>query len=353
MTNISIILTAYNDEKTVRQCLESIIAQENTDMQMECVIVDDCSTDNTLALIRRVAGTYQGNIDFRIYRHQSHHGLSRARNTGLERAQGDYVMFVNATDRLRPECMDAYMVSLMRYWDADVIVGNVFNTETQQTLLSNISSPLALRGRGEVISYEMLRSHLYLSACNKLVRRELLLTNHVQFDETIHFADIRWATSLFSCVTAIALLPEVTYDLTPRHTSNFGAAIKWATALLSSYAVTCEQMLNRAPRPEGSDSDYYQLHQLFIEGMLSHADQLFEEYNVGSQMKRDLSNIRARLLTQTRNDGQKTLYLYLKQRNSLLSSMFKLPIFRTYNQIVDDVASSLSSVAGTSSTSSN
>lgn len=346
MTNISIILTAYNDEKNVRQCLESIIAQENTDMQMECIIVDDCSTDNTLALIRRVAGSYKGNISFRIFRHQSHHGVSRSRNTGFARAHGDYVMFMNATDLLRPGCMDTFMVSLMRYWDADVLVGNVFNVSTRRVLFDNIASPMALRGRGDVICHEMLRSHLNLSACNKLVRRELLLSSHIIFNESIDFADIQWANALFADVTSIALLPEITYDLWPRPTSGIASAMKWAAALLDSYAATCEYMLSKTPRPEGSDSDYYQLHQLFIEGVLSHADELLAEYNVGSQMKRDLSNIRSRLLSQTRNDGQKTLYLFLKQRNSLFNTIFKLPIFRTYNALVQEVVTMLGDIAG-------
>ena len=54
-------------------------------MQIECIVVDDCSTDDTLGIIRKRVGGYKGNIVFRIYRHQTHHGLSRTRNTGLQR----------------------------------------------------------------------------------------------------------------------------------------------------------------------------------------------------------------------------------------------------------------------------
>ena len=64
MVYISIILSAYNDAKTIRGGLESVIAQDNADMQMECVVVDDSSTDDTLAVIRRVVGGYSGNIRF-------------------------------------------------------------------------------------------------------------------------------------------------------------------------------------------------------------------------------------------------------------------------------------------------
>lgn len=344
MTNISIIVTAYNDEKTIRQCLESIIAQDNADMQMECLVIDDSSTDETLAIVRRVVGGYHGKISFHIYRHKTHHGISRARNTGLERAQGDYVMFVNATDLLRSECMDVYTVYMMRYWDADVIAGNVYNVSAERGLFGTITSAMVLRGKGSVLCLEMLRSHLYLNACNKMVRRDLLLSNHVVFDESMAYADIQWAMSLFSCVSSIALLPEVTYDFAPRRAIAIGMVEKWVNALLSSYTATCENMLNSTPRPESSESEYYQYHQLFIYGVLSHADKLLEEYNVGSQVKRELSNVRSRLLSQIRSDGQKSLYLYLKQRNSMFSSMFKIPLLKNYGSFIDEVVDMLSAV---------
>ena len=127
MLYISIILSAYNHEASVQQCLESIIDQENADMQLECIIVDDCSTDNTLNVIRRVVGGYKGNILFRIFRHQTHYGLARSRNTGLQRAQGYFVLFLNGVDRLRAGCIDTYMVNVMRHWDVDIIAGNVYN----------------------------------------------------------------------------------------------------------------------------------------------------------------------------------------------------------------------------------
>jgi hypothetical protein len=105
-------------------------------------------------------------------------------------------------------------------------------------------------------------------------------------------------------------------------------------------------MLNKAPRPEASDGDYYQHHQLFIYSVLSHANQLIEEYNVGSQVKRELSNVRSRLMSQTRSDGQRILYLYLKQHDSMFRGMLKLPVFHTYNNIVNEFVSMLSAVVG-------
>ena len=346
MIYVSIILSTYNHEKTISQCLESIIAQENADLQMECIIVDDCSTDNTLPIIRRLIGGYSGNISFRIYRHQSHHGLSRSRNTGLQRAQGHYVMFVNGADQLRFGCIDTYMVNLMRHWDVDIIVGNAYNISLKRNLFSNISSGLALHGNGEDIYHEMLRSHLYLYANNKLIRRELLTANQTMFDESMAYGDIQWAFDLFANVSSVVLLPDVTYEYGIHETHSIGHAEKWVNALLSSYTATCDNLLDKAPRPEGSDGGYYQSHQLFIYGLLAHANMLVKEYNVNSQVKREMSTMRSRLITQTKNDGQKMLHLFFRQDSSIFSGLLKNPSFRNYRHIIDEITEFLDVLVG-------
>ena len=347
MIYISIILSAYNHEKTIQQCLESVIAQENADMQMECIVVDDCSTDETLSIIRKMVGSYRGNIAFHIYRHQTHHGLSRSRNTGLQRAQGYYVLFVNGADQLRFGCVDTYMVNLMRHWDVDVIAGNAYNMFLKRNLFVNINSAMELCGKGDVLCNEMLRNHLYLYANNKLIRREVLVANQVMFDESMEYADFHWAFSLFSCASSVVMIPDITYEYGIRETGAIGQTEKWVNVLLASYTATCEMLLDKAPRPEGSVEGYYQAHQLFVYGLLSHANRLMEEFNVNSQVLRELSSIRSRLLTQTKNDGQKILHLFLKQDSSIFRGLIsKNPVFRNYRRVVDDITEMLGVVVG-------
>lgn len=350
MIYISIILSAYNHEKTIGQCIESIIAQENADVTMECIVVDDCSTDETLPIIRRMVGSYSGNISFHIYRHQSHHGLSRTRNTGLQRAQGHYVLFVNAADQLRFGCIDTYMVNVMRHWDVDIIAGNVYNACLKRNLFNGISSALAFHGQGDVIFHEMLRNHMYLYANGKLIRRELLTANQAFFDESMAYGDIQWAFILFSFVSSVVLLPDVIYEYGRREANSFSQTEKWVNGLLSSYTATCDHLLDRAPRPESSDGGYYQTHQLFLYGLLSHANMLTKEYHVNSQVKRELSTVHSRLLSQTKNDGQKALHLFFKQDGSIFGGIFsgilKNPAFRSFHQVVNEMTEMLDVLVG-------
>ena len=346
MTYFTILLLTYNHEKTISRCLDSIIAQENADLMMECIIVDDCSTDDTLAVIRRQVGSYKGNISFRIFRHQTHHGLSRTRNTGLQRAQGYYVMLLNGVDQLRPGCIDTYMVNLMRHWDADVIVGNSYHEGIKRNLFSQLTSALVLRGHGAVVAHEMLRSHLYLYANNKLVRRDLLTANQIVFDEHLDYSDMQWAFAVFTSVSSVVLLPDITYEYGKRETVSINQAEKNVNALLNSYLATCEHLLDESPRPVDDDGGYYHDYQLFVYAVLAHAENMCQEYAVNSQVKRGLSAIRSRLLTQTKNDGQKMLYLFFKQEGSILSGLFKTPAFSKYRQTIDNIVALLNVLVG-------
>lgn len=91
---VSIIIPIYNVEKYLNQCLESIFNQ--TFKNIEVIIVDDGSTDNSHKIVKKFKEKYS-NI---IYLSQSNRGVSAARNLGLKYASGKYVLFVDPDDYL-------------------------------------------------------------------------------------------------------------------------------------------------------------------------------------------------------------------------------------------------------------
>lgn len=97
---ISIIIPCYNVEKFVQKCTDSIIIQKGFDF--EIVLINDGSTDNTQNVLEDLAKT-----DARInIINQQNKGLSGARNTGIEAARGELLMFVDADDWLEPNALD-------------------------------------------------------------------------------------------------------------------------------------------------------------------------------------------------------------------------------------------------------
>ena len=103
---ISVIVPAYNIEKYIARCLESICAQTYKDL--EIIAVDDGSTDNTGSIMDECAQK-----DNRItVIHKEHEGVSAARNAGLDNAKGEYIGFVDGDDCIDPVMYETLLDAL-------------------------------------------------------------------------------------------------------------------------------------------------------------------------------------------------------------------------------------------------
>lgn len=93
MTKISIIVPVYNEEKNLKSCLESLINQTLDDI--EIIVIDDASTDNSSNIIREYANKYS---KIRPYFNKENLGQSETRNKGIELSSGEYITFVDSDD---------------------------------------------------------------------------------------------------------------------------------------------------------------------------------------------------------------------------------------------------------------
>lgn len=111
---VSIVVPAYNVEKYIVQCLKSI--QKQTFINWEAIIVDDGSTDNTVKAIEAVI---QHDHRFRLIRHHANGGVSKARNTGLLAAKGEYLAFLDGDDMWEPSFL-AELIDTITANDVDM-----------------------------------------------------------------------------------------------------------------------------------------------------------------------------------------------------------------------------------------
>ena len=95
MKDISIIIPIYNVEKYVAECLNAVISQTYDHSKIECILVDDCTPDNSMVIVNEIIGKYNGEMTFNIIGHEQNLGLSAARNTGIEAAAGKYIYFID------------------------------------------------------------------------------------------------------------------------------------------------------------------------------------------------------------------------------------------------------------------
>ncbi len=113
MQKLSIIIPVYNTENTLRRCFDSVINQ--TYSNLEVLAVDDGSTDGSADVIKEYA---RKDERFR-YIGIEHGGVSKARNKGLEYADGEYLQFIDADDDVEPSMMTK-LISLMQENNADL-----------------------------------------------------------------------------------------------------------------------------------------------------------------------------------------------------------------------------------------
>lgn len=95
---VSVIIPVYNAAKVIRKTLDSVF--EQTYKNIEVVLVDDCSTDNSKQIINEYAKTHDGIV---YCLQETNQGAGAARNKALEIAQGQYVAFLDADDKWKPQ----------------------------------------------------------------------------------------------------------------------------------------------------------------------------------------------------------------------------------------------------------
>lgn len=173
MTTVSIIIPAYNQAHYLGHAIESALAQTHRDL--EVIVVDDGSTDDTAAVAQSFADAHVR------YVYQANRGLSAARNTGLRHAGGEFVSFLDSDDQFLPHKLELLLAELERHPESGLAagqaipvdqdgqpIGQVFDkglpAEGAQWLLGNplhVGSVLLRRAWQERVGYfdESLRSY--------------------------------------------------------------------------------------------------------------------------------------------------------------------------------------------------
>lgn len=166
---ISVIVPVYNVEEYLSRCVDSILAQ--THSNLEVILVDDGAKDASGSICDGYAAQ-----DPRVkVIHKKNGGLSSARNRGLEAAGGEYIAFVDSDDWIEPDAY-AHLLHIMEKYDVKLVCGGRYDVDGDTGEKTVGLCP----AREEAISAEELAGRIFLwdgcdsSACDKLYHRTLL-----------------------------------------------------------------------------------------------------------------------------------------------------------------------------------
>lgn len=173
-SKVSVIIPVYNGEKFLKQCLNSVLKQ--TYSNLEIIAVDDGSTDNSASILNEYA---LKDSRIKIIKHEKNKGLYIGRITGVKNATGDYLCFVDADDEIAVDWI-RLLVKAIREEESDIVVGNTVNVKKDKKYYYNNALSFT-RFRKPLIGKELIKEFFkqdgscyhWHTVWNKLYRKDL------------------------------------------------------------------------------------------------------------------------------------------------------------------------------------
>lgn len=207
MDQVTVIIPVFNREKYIEKALRSVMNQSYANLQV--VVVDDGSTDSSSKIIMDIVKQ-----DSRVeYYYKENEGVSKARNLGLDRAKGKYLLFMDSDDYI-PKTYVSDLYNTIKSYPNSLVMTRIDNLNENHKLMWTYPD-LKMKAnvkKNEFSYFEFLKTVLIPggysgSPCNKMFVRKLLDDNHIRFDETIHYCEdqlfcVRYADSVEGFFTA-------------------------------------------------------------------------------------------------------------------------------------------------------
>lgn len=207
--SVSIVVPIYNAEKYLRQCLDSILSQSYDDW--ECILVDDGSNDDSA----RICDEYVDKSSRFLVFHKINAGVSSARNFGIEKASGEYLIFLDSDDFLEKNCLKnllsrKYIPDLTIFAFSKVQSGNVVGIKKLEATFSD--EPEQVKEILLSMKADSYTSEAFCFPWNKLFRLTLIKENDVKFPLDIHLReDEIFMYRYLNFCKSLEILPEPLY----------------------------------------------------------------------------------------------------------------------------------------------
>ena len=249
---ISVIIPVYNVEKYIDQCLESVVGQTCGDL--EIIIIYDNSSDDSYA---HCLAWSRRDKRIQLIVNQKRGGLAAARNLGVSRATGEYVLFVDSDDWLDPRYIEM-MRDIIARTGADFVASSSYYEATPDNVSIRHGMPEGLYQTEEM--RQLLLCGDFVTMWKKMYRREWLLEHRLMQPELFHYED--WGTYPLLVASAgtvyVSEVPGVYYRLEREGSLSFDNE----TDILTDFREALQFMFDyldkhEAEAMEGATVKYY------------------------------------------------------------------------------------------------
>ena len=232
---VSIIIPLYNAEKYVEHTLMSLSQQTFTDF--EAIIVDDCSTDDSVKIVQEFQQTEELKDKIKLVKLEKNGGISSTRNVGLRMSRGKYIMFVDDDDFLIPTSVDT-LVAMARKYNAEVVHThshyqnnkaidehdtdlNFAPYSFEQGNKDNLKSPPHALTNDMTERVDNLSTYkLDWNVWGKLFDRDFLMLNNIHFPKIPYTEDLLFCFQCLMYTKRYIMIPDLLYVYRYRSSST-------------------------------------------------------------------------------------------------------------------------------------
>ena len=220
---VSIGIPVYNVEPYIEKCLLSALNQSY--QNLEILVVDDCSTDNSMMVVNGLQQTHPKGSLIRVIKHPHNKGIGETRNTIIKECKGIFVYFIDSDDFIEPNAIDLLCVQAVKYkTDVTIASHRKVALDTGEELPTYQYTSFQLFQGDEMFAKYVcsdLRWHIAIVVWNILFSVEFLRNNALLFagrkDE-----DALFLSDYYSEVKSAVIMPDITYNYVARPDSIMG-----------------------------------------------------------------------------------------------------------------------------------
>lgn len=231
---ISIIIPLYNVEKYIGECLDSILVQ--TFQDFEVIVVDDCSTDKSVAIVESYMPEFNGRLKL-VHMEKNSGGAGMPRNKGMEIACGEYIFFMDSDDTITPTALnDIYAIA--KNFDADIVHFDSFyyipeavwdNPEFRKNLKPHsyrqcyhVSKPTLITSDFAERANLFQQGKFIWSICCNFIRRDFIINSTIKFCN-IFAEDMIFSMCMLCAANRYVVAPNVFYNYRIREGSTMNS----------------------------------------------------------------------------------------------------------------------------------
>ena len=179
---------------------------------IECIIVDDATPDDSIVKCEQMIVAYDGPIRFSILHHQQNRGLSAARNTGTEVATGEFLYYLDSDDEITLDCIETLMKPMIEDNSIELVQGNHrVRKDDQEIIYYKGASSVIISNTNDIYIHYFKNHHIITTAWNKLMKRSFVESHQLYFKEGILHEDRHWMFYVQKHLKKAYICKDITY----------------------------------------------------------------------------------------------------------------------------------------------